>query len=112
MLTLPPGQQKMLDFIREYRGQHGFSPTIRDIMDHFGMKSPNGVKSQLHALEKKGRITRQEFIARSICVVGESNGKTLLADILDFIGVPGVVDERFTYRRDQLCQRIKKAIFE
>lgn len=105
--TLPPGQARVLDCIKAFRAERGLSPTVRELQDFLGIKSPNGVVCSLKALEKKGAITRGDKTARSIQVVGENRSeKVLLADILDFIGVDGVVDERYTFKRDQLCKRI------
>ena len=59
-------QSQILAFItaREIR------PTIREIGDHFGIRSPNGVRRHLLALEKKGAIRRVPYAARAIAVPG------------------------------------------
>ncbi len=53
-------QQKIFDFIRKYIEQNGYPPAIRDIGDHFGIVSPNGVMCHLKALKSKGYIQRDE----------------------------------------------------
>lgn len=67
-------QAEVLKFISEFRGAHGFSPSIREIGDAFRIASTNGVADHLRALELKGCITRHEQAARTIVLtsLGES----------------------------------------
>ena len=46
-------QQQILDFIGESINARGFPPTLREIGEHFGIRSTNGVNDHLKALEKK-----------------------------------------------------------
>ena len=56
------------DFICAYVDRHKFPPTIREIGTHLGIKSPKGVTCHIHALEKKGVISRHPGMARAIAV--------------------------------------------
>lgn len=60
-----PIQEKMIAFIRRYLHQHGYAPSIRDIMHHCGFKSPRAVSFHLEKLEKGG-LVRRDRKARSI----------------------------------------------
>src|SRR5712691_4181675 len=62
-------QREIYDFIRDKIESRGFGPTVREIGDEFGIKSPNGVMCHLKALEKKGLIIREEHSARAIQLV-------------------------------------------
>jgi repressor LexA len=62
-------QREIYDFIREKIESRGYGPTVREIGDNFGIKSPNGVMCHLKALEKKGLINRHERHARAIRLV-------------------------------------------
>jgi repressor LexA len=62
-------QREIYDYIRELIETRGYGPTVRDIGDHFGIMSPNGVMCHLKALDKKGLIVRQEGKARAIQLV-------------------------------------------
>lgn len=62
-------QREILDWLRSEASRDRY-PSIREIGDHFGIASPNGVMSLLKALEKKGHITRSEEKSRSIRIVG------------------------------------------
>ena len=71
--TLTKRQQTIFKYIRKQILKNGFGPTIRDIQDEMGFKSPNGVVCHLRALENKGLITRQSHKSRSIVLSDEAN---------------------------------------
>ena len=64
--TLTARQQRVYDFISNKIRSQGFGPTIREITDEFGWKSPTAALAHLQALEKKGYIKREPNISRSI----------------------------------------------
>jgi len=59
-------QHDVFDFIADSIQVRGYGPTVREIADQFEIASPNGVVCHLHALEKKGLITREENRSRAI----------------------------------------------
>ncbi len=59
-------QQNVYDMIRGLIVDRGYGPTVREIGEHFGIKSPNGVMCHLRALERKGLITRSPNKSRAI----------------------------------------------
>ena len=62
-------QAEVLANIRKFWEANGFSPSIREIAQQHGMTSPNGAKSVLDALAKKGYISRVANISRSIVLI-------------------------------------------
>lgn len=62
-------QRNIYDFIREKIESRGYGPTVREIGEAFEIASPNGVMCHLHALVKKGLITRDPRHARAIQLV-------------------------------------------
>jgi repressor LexA len=60
-------QREILDFVRERTALCG--PTVREIMEHFGFRSPNGAMCHILALERKGLIRRRAGQTRGIEVV-------------------------------------------
>lgn len=72
--TLTAKQQQIYDFIRTHIEGKGYPPTIRDICKEFDIKSPNGVMCHLKALQKKGKINRNERLSRGITIDGVSAG--------------------------------------
>jgi repressor LexA len=67
-------QERIFGFIRKTIEDRGIPPTIRDICKEFEIKSPNGVMCHLRALQKKGKIRRDENISRGITIDGVSAG--------------------------------------
>ncbi|TWU40473.1 transcriptional repressor LexA [Novipirellula artificiosorum] len=59
-------QQNVYNMIRDLIVKRGYGPTVREIGEHFGIKSPNGVMCHLRALERKGLINRSPNKSRAI----------------------------------------------
>ncbi|MFG0263340.1 MAG: transcriptional repressor LexA [Novipirellula sp. JB048] len=59
-------QQNVYNMIRALIVKRGYGPTVREIGEHFGIKSPNGVMCHLRALERKGLIIRSPNKSRAI----------------------------------------------
>ncbi len=59
-------QSQILDYISASIDERGFPPTLREIGQHFGIKSTNGVNDHLKALEKKGFLRREDLKSRAM----------------------------------------------
>jgi len=59
-------QRDILDFISTSIDQRGYPPTLREIGEHFGIRSTNGVSDHLKALEKKGFLAREDLKSRAM----------------------------------------------
>jgi repressor LexA len=59
-------QREVLEYIRHAMREDGRPPTVREISDHFGFRSPKAASDHLTALERKGYISRQSGTARNI----------------------------------------------
>ena len=70
--TLTQRQLSVYKFIRDKITLRGYGPTVREIADAFGIKSPNGVMGHLRALEKKGLIIRDKNKSRAIELTPEA----------------------------------------
>jgi len=64
--ALTERQQAVYHFIRDKIRNRGYGPTVREIGQNFGIRSPNGVMCHLKALEKKGVINREPNMSRAI----------------------------------------------
>ena len=64
--ALTQRQQEVYDMIRSLIVDRGYGPTVREIGEQFGIKSPNGVMCHLRALERKGLIRRSPNKSRAI----------------------------------------------
>ena len=71
MERLTGRQQAIYEFIRDKIRNRGYGPTVREIGDHFKIRSPNGVMCHLKALEKKGVISREPNMSRAIQLAAE-----------------------------------------
>ena len=54
MTNLTPKQQRIYDFIRTFTRQMGYPPTVREIGQHVGVRSPSTVKYHLDHLRQAG----------------------------------------------------------
>ena len=59
-------QKRVFTFVRQQIVDRGYGPTVREIGEHFDIRSPNGVMCHLRALEKKGLIYRSPNKSRAI----------------------------------------------
>jgi repressor LexA len=64
--VLTKRQRAILDFISLSIDERGFPPTLREIGEHFGIRSTNGVNDHLKALEKKGYLRREDLKSRAM----------------------------------------------
>ena len=64
-------QQVVLDFIEDYSVRNSCSPTVREIGEACGIRSPNGVTGHLIALEKKGHIHRNPLVSRGVVLANK-----------------------------------------
>ena len=64
--VLTDRQQAILDFISQSIEERGYPPTLREIGEHFGIRSTNGVNDHLRALEKKGHLQREDLKSRAL----------------------------------------------
>lgn len=71
MQGLTKRQEQTLDFIRSSIRDRGYPPTLREIGEHMGIRSTNGVNDHLRALERKGYLRREDMKSRALRVVGE-----------------------------------------
>ncbi|MDZ7615425.1 MAG: transcriptional repressor LexA [Patescibacteria group bacterium] len=76
--TLTTRQSEVYNFIRVLIRSRGYGPTVREIGDKFGFKSPNGVMCHLRALEAKGYIRREANMSRAIQLVTEATHERTL----------------------------------
>jgi repressor LexA len=73
MKELTGRQQQLLEFIEEHLRIHGFPPSIREMADHMGIRSTNGVNDHLKALRNEGYIARGEGLkSRAISLLARA----------------------------------------
>ena len=66
MKPLTLKQQRIYDFIVEFTAQQGYPPSVREIAEAVGLKSPSTVHFHMKALEEAGVITKSAGKTRAI----------------------------------------------
>lgn len=73
MKGLTKRQREILDFIQHYIEEHHYSPSYREIQEHFGYASLGSVYKHLKVLQRKGVVEAEKHMARSVAI---SQGKS------------------------------------
>src|SRR6266850_1701617 len=81
-------QQMVLRFIESRLASWGYPPTIREIGEHLGIRSTNGVNDHLKALEKKGFLTRQGQKSRTLVPIHHDRAEAKVTPLR----IPGIVE--------------------
>lgn len=76
-------QRQALDYITECLNARGYPPTLREIGEHMGIRSTNGVNDHLKALERKGYLVREELKSRALRPVDFKEGRELAKQALE-----------------------------
>jgi len=59
-------QEMVLQYIQASIAERGYPPTLREIGNHMGIRSTNGVNDHLRALERKGYLLREDMKSRAL----------------------------------------------
>ncbi len=79
--SLTSAQNELYDWIKYYMKEYHHSPSIRQMMEAMGLKSPAPIQSRLKHLQEKGYISWQEGKARTLQIVDE-----ILSDTIPIMG--------------------------
>ena len=69
--NLTDAQSELYRWIKDYMKNFQHSPTIRQMMEAMGLKSPAPIQSRLKHLQEKGYISWQEGKARTMRIIDE-----------------------------------------
>jgi repressor LexA len=99
MKELTKRQKEVLSFIAKYKTTHPYSPTIREVAEHFCM-SVKGAHDHILAIKRKGHLKIVDRKSRTMELVSMANGdtpETVNIQILGTIaaGVPILSEENF-----------------
>ena len=70
--ALTTAQQELYDWLVDFIGDHHHSPSIRQMMQAMGLRSPAPIQSRLRHLQQKGWIKWQEGQARTLQLIEDS----------------------------------------
>ena len=63
-----------MNFLRDFIGERGYPPTLREIASQFGLKGPRAPQRTLNILERKGYIRRTPGGSRAIEILVAETG--------------------------------------
>ena len=87
--NLSDAQNELFEWIKNYMKDFHHSPSIRQMMDAMGLKSPAPIQSRLKHLQEKGYISWQEGKARTMQIVDEITGRV---PILGSVAAGGLIE--------------------
>ena len=85
MAKLTPKQQQIYDFILSFASDHGYPPSVREIAEAVGLKSPATVHFHLKGLREAGYITQAEGKTRAITVTDASYNRRDQIPLLGYV---------------------------
>jgi len=62
-------QKQVLNSIIEFKSNHGYSPTVRELCEMTGLKSTSSIASHMRTLKENGYITWIDSMPRTIQVL-------------------------------------------
>ena len=97
MKKITDRQSKVIKFIEQFLIDHGFPPSVREIANHFGLKSASGVHKHIKALVKKGYLSKGEYLSRSLKVLQSAKGTSEKANNISINNFPFLANMSFEW---------------
>lgn len=114
MKALTERQAEVLDYIRNFTSNNGYSPTYNEIGLHFRITTP-AARDHVLALQKKNKILLSNNCSRTINIIGE---KVVDSDNIDIpilgrvaAGVPIMSEENYNGSISMPASRLGKGNF-
>lgn len=88
-------QQQVLDVVRRSVSENGFPPSVREIGEAVGLKSPSTVKHHLDTLERRGLLQRHSGRPRALDLrnFSSSEESSLMPPTTNVISIPAILSE-------------------
>lgn len=71
-------QRELLTFIEQFIGEHGYSPSYREVMSGLNYTSVATVALHINNLIKRGHLRKRDHSARSLEVVGSASSDSVM----------------------------------
>ena len=88
--TLSEAQNELYEWIRDYLKDFHHSPSIRQMMQAMGLKSPAPIQIRLKHLQEKGYISWQEGKARTLQIIDSINSQGI--PIMGSVAAGGLIE--------------------
>jgi len=97
-------QKRILEYLRNFREEKDYPPTIRDIVKGCGISSTSVVDYNLKILEREGYIRRDREVSRGIEVLGKAEKRIVNIPLIGYIaaGAPIPVPSADTWQTEPL----------
>jgi repressor LexA len=97
-------QKRMLSFLRRFRDERDYPPTVRDILKGCGISSTSVVDYNLKILEREGYIKRDREVSRGIELMGRDKRRLVPVPVIGNIaaGEPIPVPGSDTWKMEPL----------
>ncbi len=104
MKALSTKQRRILAFLRRFREEKDYPPTVRDILRACGISSTSVVDYNLKVLEREGHIRRDREVSRGIELLGKERRRTVMVPVIGYIaaGEPIPVPTSDTWEMEPL----------
>ena len=95
MKQLSPMRQRILEFVTDSTRANGYPPTVREICDAVGLRSPSTVHSHLKILQEGGYLDKSDHKTRDLSVKGGSGAAFRSVPVLGTVtaGLPILAQE-------------------
>lgn len=95
MKQLSPMRQRILEFVTDSTRANGYPPTVREICDAVGLRSPSTVHSHLKILQEGGYLEKSDHKTRTLSVKGGSGAAFRSVPVLGTVtaGLPILAQE-------------------
>jgi repressor LexA len=109
-VALTKRQREILDYLEGFIARHGYSPSLQEIGDHFGLSSVATVHKHVQHLVEKGLVRKSWNRSRSVEVVDGEGGAGVSLPLLGSVaaGAPIEaieVDERISVPPEMVSSR-------
>jgi len=104
MKTLSTKQRRILAFLRRFREEKDYPPTVRDTLKGCGISSTSEVEYNLKVLEREGHIRRDREVSRGIELLGKERRRMVMVPVIGYIaaGEPIPVPTSDTWEMEPL----------
>jgi repressor LexA len=84
-MSLTKRQKQIIDFINQFTEDNGYSPSYREIGDHFGLSSTATVAEHIQNLQENGYLKTDPNEARSIEIIANEKASAI------FLALAGLI---------------------
>ena len=106
-MALTRRQHEIFDYIRDFVADRGYSPSLKEIGEHFGLSSVATVHKHIHHLVEKGYLRKSWNHSRSVEPIHRPADQTMEIPLLGIVAAgepiePVEVQEKLSVPREMV----------